>query len=131
MMRGGRNLYLGDQDPRAPLASPLYAGLYGLPPLLIQVESAEVQLDGATLWPSGPRPPVPTRFWPEVIHVWHSFAEILTEGRQAVARIVSLSPLTSAISGCRVVLRVDVALRVEDRARPRPLARPRRARPTY
>jgi acetyl esterase/lipase len=46
-------LYLGEQDPRAPLASPLYAGLHGIPPLLIQVESAEVLLDGATLWPSG------------------------------------------------------------------------------
>jgi epsilon-lactone hydrolase len=99
MMRGGRNLYLGDQDPRAPLASPLYAGLHGIPPLLIQVESAEVLLDGATLWPSGPPPPVPTRFWPEVIHVWHSFAEILTEGRQAVARIVSLSHSPRRLAG--------------------------------
>ena len=30
-------VYLGGQNPRSPLASPLYADLKGLPPLLIQV----------------------------------------------------------------------------------------------
>ncbi len=40
--------YLGSHDPRTPLASPLYADLHGLPPLLIQVGSDEVLLDDAT-----------------------------------------------------------------------------------
>lgn len=37
--------YLGDTPARHPLASPLYADLRGLPPLLIQVGSAETLLD--------------------------------------------------------------------------------------
>jgi epsilon-lactone hydrolase len=37
--------YLGDRNPRDPIASPLYANLAGLPPILIQVGSAEFLLD--------------------------------------------------------------------------------------
>lgn len=43
-----RTYYLGDRDPRTPLASPLYADLHGLPPLLIQVGSDEILLDDST-----------------------------------------------------------------------------------
>ncbi|MER3421159.1 MAG: hypothetical protein C4290_11840, partial [Chloroflexota bacterium] len=39
--------YLQGQDPRAPLASPLFADLHGLPPLLIQVGTIETLLDDA------------------------------------------------------------------------------------
>ena len=44
---GGKciGMYLGSTDPRDPLASPLYADLQGLPPLLIQVGTREVLLD--------------------------------------------------------------------------------------
>src|SRR5215470_16976890 len=41
-------LYLADADPRHPYASPLYADLRGLPPLLIHVGDAEVILDDST-----------------------------------------------------------------------------------
>ena len=40
-------LYLNGADPRAPLASPIYADLSGLAPLLIQVGAAETLLDDA------------------------------------------------------------------------------------
>jgi len=40
--------YLGDADPRTPLAAPLYADLRGLPRLLIQVGTAETLFDDAT-----------------------------------------------------------------------------------
>ena len=40
-------LYLGETDPTTPLASPLYADLSGLPPLLIQVGSDEILLHDA------------------------------------------------------------------------------------
>lgn len=40
-------LCLADADPRHPYASPLYADLHGLPPILIQVGDAEVILDDA------------------------------------------------------------------------------------
>ncbi|MBV9689943.1 MAG: alpha/beta hydrolase [Ktedonobacteraceae bacterium] len=43
-----RTCYLGERDPRTPLASPLYADLHGLPPLLIQVGSDELLRDDAT-----------------------------------------------------------------------------------
>jgi epsilon-lactone hydrolase len=36
------HMYVGEQDPRTPLASPVYADLHGLPPLLIQVGSDEI-----------------------------------------------------------------------------------------
>jgi alpha/beta hydrolase fold len=39
--------YLAGRDPKTPLASPLYANLAGLPPLLLQVGSAEILLDDA------------------------------------------------------------------------------------
>jgi monoterpene epsilon-lactone hydrolase len=90
MLRGWAKLYLGDNGARTPLASPLYADLHGLPPLLIQVGSAEVLLDDATrLAERASNPGVETtlELWPEMIHVWHTFAAILPEGRQAIARI--------------------------------------------
>src|SRR5579884_1834452 len=43
-----RTYYLGERDPRTPLASPLYADLHGLPPLLIQVGGDELLRDDAT-----------------------------------------------------------------------------------
>ena len=39
--------YLGRRDPATPLASPVFADLTGLPPLLIQVGSHEILLDDA------------------------------------------------------------------------------------
>jgi epsilon-lactone hydrolase len=90
MLLGWAKLYLGDRDPRMPLASPLYAGLERLPPMLIQVGSAEALLDDATrLADRASAAGVNTTLevWPEMIHVWQSFAAILPEGRQAIERI--------------------------------------------
>jgi acetyl esterase/lipase len=39
--------YLGDASPREPYASPAYADLAGLPPILLQVGSTELLLDDA------------------------------------------------------------------------------------
>ena len=44
-MRESAATYLAGADPRHPYASPLYADLLGLPPILIQVGDAEVILD--------------------------------------------------------------------------------------
>jgi acetyl esterase/lipase len=90
MLSGWAKLYLGNNDLRTPLASPLYADLRGLPPLLIQVGSAEVLLDDATrLSEKASAAGVEARLevWPEMIHVWHSFAAVLAEGREAIAGI--------------------------------------------
>ncbi|MFI6156174.1 alpha/beta hydrolase [Kitasatospora sp. NPDC051170] len=44
-IRDGADLYLGAADPAQPLASPVFADLTGLPPLLIQVGASELLLD--------------------------------------------------------------------------------------
>ena len=82
--------YLGDTDPRTPLASPLYADLTGLPPLLIQVGTAEVLFDDATRLAGHAQAAgvdVILETWDDMIHLWHLFAAILPEGQQAIDRI--------------------------------------------
>ena len=81
--------YLGGSDPRAPLAAPLYADLRGLPPMLIQVGDAEVLLDDSTRLAGIAREAgveVEMDVWDDMIHVWHLFAPILPEGKQAISQ---------------------------------------------
>jgi len=83
-------LYLGGADPRTPLASPLFGELRGLPPLLIQVGTAETLLDDSTRLAKRARAAgvdVELEAWPEMIHVWHAFAALIPEGREAIERI--------------------------------------------
>jgi monoterpene epsilon-lactone hydrolase len=82
--------YLGDTDPRTPLASPLYADLTGLPPMLIQVGTAEILFDDAMRLAGRARATgvdVILEPWDDMIHMWHFFAAILPEGQQAIERI--------------------------------------------
>jgi epsilon-lactone hydrolase len=82
--------YLGGRAPRTPLAAPLYADLQGLPPLLIQVGTAEILLDDATRIAERARAAgveVSLEVWDDMIHVWQLFAPILPEGQQAIERI--------------------------------------------
>jgi acetyl esterase/lipase len=88
VMLGMASAYLNGASPRAPLASPLYANLAGLPPLLIQVGSLEVLLDDATRLAARAGKsdvPVQLEIWPRMPHVWHGFASMLSEGRDAIA----------------------------------------------
>ena len=80
-------LYLAGENPRNPLAAPIYADLSGLPPLLIQVGTRETLYDDAArLANLANRAEVSTRFepWAEMIHVWHLFAPMLDEGARAI-----------------------------------------------
>jgi acetyl esterase/lipase len=82
--------YLAGADPRTPLASPLYAELAGLPPLLVQVGDAETLLDDAVRFVERARAAgvdAAIEVWDEMIHVFHAFAFLLPEARQAIARI--------------------------------------------
>jgi acetyl esterase/lipase len=82
--------YLGGRDPRTPLAAPLYADLRGLPPLLIQVGTAETLLDDSTRLADRARAAgvaVTLEPWDDMIHVWQVFAAMLPEGREAIERI--------------------------------------------
>ena len=82
--------YLAGADPRHPYASPLYADLRGLPPILIHVGDAEVLLDDSTRFAAKARADgvdVTLEVWAEMPHVWHAFAGLLPEADQAIARI--------------------------------------------
>jgi acetyl esterase/lipase len=86
----GAKAYLAGADPRTPLAAPLYADLAGLPPLLIQVGTAEVLLDDSTRLAERARSAgvdVTLEPWDDMIHVWQIFAAMLPEGQQAIDRI--------------------------------------------
>ena len=79
--------YLCGVDPRTLKASPLYADLHGLPPLLIQVGTAETLLDDATrLVARAGDADVRAilSVWPGMIHVWHLFHSRLREARAAI-----------------------------------------------
>lgn len=87
---GMAKLYLGGADPKDPLAAPLHGNLVGLPPLLIQVGDSETLLDDATRITERARKAdvdVTLKIWDEMPHVWHLFAPILPEGRQAIEEI--------------------------------------------
>ena len=90
-LAGYVKLYLPESvDVRHPLVSPVFADLTGLPPLLIQVGAAEPFYDDSIKLhevanASGIESAL--EIWPEMIHVWHYFYPMLTEGRQAIARI--------------------------------------------
>ena len=82
--------YLNGQDARSPLAAPLYADLAGLPPLLVQVGTAETLLDDSTRLAERARKAgvkVTLEPWNDMIHVFQVFAPMLDEGQQAIDKI--------------------------------------------
>jgi acetyl esterase/lipase len=88
-LRSMADAYLAGTDPRHPLASPLYADLAGLPPLLIQVGSAEILLDDATRVAEKAKAAgaeVALEAWPDMLHVFQAFPT-LAESGQAIQRI--------------------------------------------
>jgi acetyl esterase/lipase len=83
--------YLGPEgNVRAPLASPLYAELAGLPPLLILVGDWEVLLDDSTRFAEQAKVAgveVEIEVWEEMIHGWPFFAPLIPEAREAIDRM--------------------------------------------
>jgi acetyl esterase/lipase len=80
--------YLAGADPKAPLVSPLHADLTGLPPLLVQVGSAETLLDDAlriARRAGAADVPVNLEIWPHMIHAWHLWAAQVQDSRRAIA----------------------------------------------
>ena len=89
-MTEAAELYLAGADPRHPCASPLYADLRGLPPLLIHVGDAEVILSDSTriaARASEAGVAVSLEIWDEMPHVFPAFAGLLPEADQAIERI--------------------------------------------
>lgn len=86
-LEGLATAYLGGESARNPLISPLHADLHGLPPLLIQVGSAETLLDDSVrLAGAAGAADVAVRLeiYPEMIHVWPLFHQRLAAGRRAL-----------------------------------------------
>ena len=80
-------LYLAGQDASHPLASPIFADLSGLPPLLIQVGSQEVLLDDAIRLNKAAKQAgvdVSLEVWDGQMHVWHLMSAIVPEGKHAI-----------------------------------------------
>jgi monoterpene epsilon-lactone hydrolase len=83
-------MYLNGKDAKTPLAAPLHADLKGLPPILVQVGTAETLLDDATriaekLHAAGVD--VRLAIWPNMLHVFPLFAPVLSEGRSGCLEI--------------------------------------------
>ncbi len=82
--------YVGDRDRKAPLASPLYADLAGLPAVLVHAGSTEILLSdaerlvdriretGGEAW---------LKVWPDMPHVFQVFAGRIPEGKEAIAEL--------------------------------------------
>ena len=78
-------LGMGRKDPRV---SPLYADLKGLPPMLVQVGSAETLLEDATRFAAAAGASdvsVTLEIWPHMIHAWPMWNAHLKPGRAALA----------------------------------------------
>jgi acetyl esterase/lipase len=79
-------LYLNGQDARTVLASPVFADLQGLPPLLIHAGDREMMRDDSTRLAEHARAagvPVELRLWPVVPHVWQ-LVQFVPEARQSM-----------------------------------------------
>jgi acetyl esterase/lipase len=85
-------VYLGGASPRDPLASPVYADLSKLPPMLIQVSDTEVLLDDSTRLSDRAKQcgvNVNLRVWNDLPHAWPVFIALrMPEAFQALGEIV-------------------------------------------
>jgi acetyl esterase/lipase len=85
-------LYLGDTDPYHPLASPLYASLTNIPPVLIHVGAKEVLLDDSLRLAEKARDAgvhAELKIWPAVPHAWQLFPFLMPEARQSITEAAS------------------------------------------
>ncbi len=89
-----------DVDARHPLASPLYADLAGLPPLLLHVGADEVLRDDTVRFAARAEAAdveVRLRVWPVVPHSWQLMGRLLPEGRQSLAEAIDFVAAQIAI----------------------------------
>lgn len=84
-------VYLNGASSQAAEASPLFADLRGLPPLLIQASSAELLLDDAVRLHDKARQcgvPCTLRVYPGLPHVWHVLTPLIPEAKVSFQEIV-------------------------------------------
>jgi acetyl esterase/lipase len=86
------NYLPADADPKAPLASPLFADLAGLPPLLVHVGGDESLLDDSVRFGEAADSAgvdCTVEVWEAMVHVWHQFSPRLPEAEAAHASIAA------------------------------------------
>lgn len=92
---GMAKLYVGDDgDLRDPIISPCFADLTGMPPMLIQVGGSEAMMgDSIALYGQARRNDVTAdlEVWPEMIHVWHQYTDMLDDARRALSRSIQFA----------------------------------------
>lgn len=79
--------FLGDTLANHPLASPVFADVTGLPPILVQIGENELMLSDALRLANhlaDNRVRVNLEVWPGMFHAWHFYAGMLAEGQQAL-----------------------------------------------
>jgi acetyl esterase/lipase len=84
-------LYLDGADATTPLASPLYADLAGLPPLIIHAGLREILRDDSTRFAERATAggvSVELRLWPVVPHVWQ-LAQFVPEARLSMDQLAA------------------------------------------
>lgn len=86
------DLYVGDNDPKNPYISPLYADLHDLPPILIQVGTAEsIEDDSVRFAEKAKKAGVDVKLevFDDMIHVFQAFADWAPEGQDGIDKIGS------------------------------------------
>ncbi len=89
MLKIAARRYLGAASPKTPLASPLFADLRGLAPLLIHVSDAELLLDDARRLAERARAAGVTaelEIWPDLPHCWQMAAAVMPEAQESLAK---------------------------------------------
>ena len=82
--------YLGAVSPESPLASPLFASLGGLPPILVQVGREELLYEDAVSFAEQARRAggeIALDVWDDVVHVWQWYWPMLESGSAALVQL--------------------------------------------
>jgi len=91
-----RDAYLAGADRRAPLASPLYADLRGLPPVLVHVGTAELVLDDSRRIVDA-LPDAELVEWPDLVHV---FPHVAPHAPESVAAVHAIGHFAQTVARC-------------------------------
>jgi len=89
-LRKAGDWYAGRRDPRDPMASPMFADLAGLPPMLIHAGGGEVMLDDSVVFAERATSAgcdVTIKVWPDLWHVFHHAAPGVPEANEAIEEI--------------------------------------------
>ena len=83
-------LYMKDEDREHPVASPFYADLTGLPPLMFQTGTAELLLDDTVRFAEKAKKhgvQITVDLWEDMFHVFQIFGNLMPESKKALKRI--------------------------------------------